>query len=102
LDSAYPRHDLSDDILYKRAEIAIKMKEYSRAITLLEQLLKEYGSGIWGDNALYTQAQIHERYLNKPTEAVDLYTKLLLEYSGSFFTTEARKKIRLLRGEQIN
>jgi len=102
LDSAYPRHDLSDDILYKRAEIAIKMKEYSRAVTILEQLLKEYGSGIWGDNALFMQAQIHERYLNKPTEAVDLYTKLLLEYSGSFFTTEARKKIRLLRGEQIN
>lgn len=102
LELAYPRHDLSDDILYKRAEIAIKGKDFLKAITILEQLLKEYGSGIWGDNALYALAQIHERYMNKPTEAIDLYTKLLLEYSGSFFTTEARKKIRLLRGEQIN
>jgi tetratricopeptide (TPR) repeat protein len=102
INSLYPRHELDDDILFKRGEIYISNKQYSEAITNFELTLKEHGSGIWGDNALFMIAQLQEKYLGLPDKAKESYTRLLTEYPGSFFCTEARRRIRFLRGEQIN
>jgi tetratricopeptide (TPR) repeat protein len=102
INSLYPRHELDDDILFKRGEINISNKQYTQALTNFEQILKEHGSGIWGDNALFMIAQLQEKYLGLPDSAKESYTKLLTDYPGSFFCTEARRRIRFLRGEQIN
>jgi tetratricopeptide (TPR) repeat protein len=51
IDKEYPRHSLADDILYKRAEISYRQRDYAQAVKYLQQLLNEHGSDILGDNA---------------------------------------------------
>lgn len=101
IDLLYPRHALTDDVLYKRAEICIKQRNYSKATGYLEQLLKEHGSGILGDNALYTLAYITEVNLADREQAKKLYEQFINTYPGSFFITEVRKQYRVLRGDNL-
>ena len=44
-------------------------------------------------------AELNENQLNNPEEAKVLYQKLLIEYPGSLFVVEARKRFRELRGD---
>lgn len=97
----YPRHALSDDVLLKRAQIAQQQRQYDQAVSYLQQLLKEHGSDILGDNALFLLADITQNQLKDADAAKKLYERLLQEYPGSFFTTEARKRYRTLRGDAL-
>ncbi|MFI5222014.1 MAG: tetratricopeptide repeat protein [Bacteroidia bacterium] len=98
----YPRHPLDDDILYKRAQIFLKKKNYQKACDYLRQLLNEHGSDILGDNALFLLATITEKNLNDKPGAMKLYEEFIEKYPGSFFLTEVRKRYRSLRGDQLN
>jgi outer membrane protein assembly factor BamD (BamD/ComL family) len=40
--------------------------------------------------------------LNNKEKAMELYQQLLMDYPGSLFTTEARKRFRQLRGDYNN
>lgn len=96
----YPKHELTDDVMYKRAEIALKEKKFSGAIQLFKQVYDEHGSDILGDNALFMIADIYESKLNNPEEAKRYYELFIEKYPGSFFLTEVRKRYRALRGDQ--
>jgi tetratricopeptide (TPR) repeat protein len=98
----YPRHTLDDEILYKRAEIFLKKRDYTKSCAYLEQLIKENGSDILGDNALFLLATITEKNLNDKPKAMKLYEEFIEKYPGSFFLVEARKRFRSLRGDQLN
>jgi predicted Zn-dependent protease len=102
INQEYPRHSLSDDILLKRAEISLKEQNYKQCVTYLNQLLKEHGSDILGDNALFMLADITEHQLNDAEGAKKLYEEFLANYPGSFFTAEVRKRYRALRGDVLN
>jgi predicted Zn-dependent protease len=102
IDRTYPRHALADDILMKRAEISAKNKEYVQSVAYLNQLLKEHGTDILGDNALFMLADITEHKLQDKEGAKKLYEDFLSTYPGSFFTTEVRKRFRALRGDVLN
>ncbi|MES2691775.1 MAG: tetratricopeptide repeat protein [Bacteroidota bacterium] len=95
----YPKHELTDDIVFKRAEIAMKQKNYAEGARLFEQLYKEHGSGILGDNALFYLADTYESKLNNKELAKKYYEEFIEKYSGSFFLTEVRKRYRALRGD---
>lgn len=97
----YNRHALDDDILLKRAQICMQQNQWSDAINFLEQLIREHGTGIWGDNALFMLADIHEIKLKDALKAKQLYEQLLDQYPGSFFQTEVRKRYRNLRGDLL-
>ncbi|MCE2787319.1 MAG: tetratricopeptide repeat protein [Bacteroidota bacterium] len=101
IDLLFPRHALADDVLFKRSEICIKQRNYSKATGYLEQLLKEHGSGILGDNALYTLAYITEVNLADREQAKKLYEQFMNTFPGSFFITEVRKRYRALRGDNL-
>lgn len=102
INTMYPKHALDDDIIYKRAEIAMKQKDYSKAAGLFEQVVKEHGTGILGDNALFMLADLNESKLNNKAEAMKLYEQFIEKYPGSFFLTEVRKRYRALRGDAVN
>ena len=46
-------------------------------------------------------AQLFELILEDKVKALELYEKLFLQYSGSTFSVEARKRFRILRGDEI-
>jgi predicted Zn-dependent protease len=102
IEKEYPRHSLADDILIKRAQINYKSGNYQQSVTYLNQLLKEHGTDILGDNALFMLADITEHKLNDKAAAQKLYEDFLTQYPGSFFTAEVRKRFRALRGDVIN
>jgi predicted Zn-dependent protease len=102
IDAEYPRHSLADDILMKRAEISYKNRDYAQSVKYLNLLLKEHGSDILGDNALFMLADITEYKLNDKEGAKKLYEDFLAAYPGSFFTAEVRKRFRALRGDVMN
>ncbi|MBC7381385.1 MAG: tetratricopeptide repeat protein [Bacteroidia bacterium] len=98
----FPKHELSDDIAFKKAEIFFKQKDYLKAASFYKIVVDEYGSDILGDNALYQLARLNQYQLNNLEEAKKLYEKFITDYPGSFFLTACRIQYRLLRGDQLN
>ena len=66
---------------------------------MLERIVKDYQYDILADNALFKRAELQAEALNNKDLAMKLYQQLLLDFPGSLFTTEARKRYRQLRGD---
>lgn len=98
----FPNHALSDDILYKKAQLAIKHGKYTDAANFYESIIKNYGSDILGDDALFKLADLNENQFKNTDKARELYQQLLEQYPGSLYVVEARKRFRKLRGDTIN
>ncbi|MCF8426263.1 MAG: tetratricopeptide repeat protein [Bacteroidia bacterium] len=98
----FPKHRLSDDILFKKAEIYYRKKDYSVAANFFQRVVDEHGTDILGDNALYKLARINQYDLKNSETAKKLYEKFIDTYPGSFYLTDCRKQFRLLRGDLIN
>ena len=97
----YPNNELEDDVEYLKAQIYFKKQEYQKAAEMYQLILDKYKEEIKADNALFELAQLNEIQLNNKEKAKELYEKLFIEYSGSTFAVEARKRFRILRGDKI-
>lgn len=102
INTLYPNHALADDILYKKAQIELKHAKYTEAAALYENILKNYGEDILGDDALFKLADLNENQFKNSDKAKELYQQLLEKYPGSLYVVEARKRFRRLRGDSIN
>lgn len=98
----FPEHTLADDILMKKAQIAMKQGRYKDAAEFYQKVVSDYGTEIFGDDAQFTLAELHEKYLNDTEKAKLAYQDLMINYPGSVYVTEARKRFRKLRGDGIN
>ncbi len=98
----YPNHSLADDILYKKASIALKTNNYDTAALYYQQIIDDYSFGILGDDALFKLAKLYEAHLNEHEKAQALYKQLLEKHTASLYVIEARKRYRELRGDAIN
>jgi tetratricopeptide (TPR) repeat protein len=101
ITTIYPEHSLEDDVFYSKAQIHMKKREYQDAIGFYEKIIEKYPEEIRADNALFEMAQLFELILEDKVKALELYEKLFLQYSGSTFSVEARKRFRILRGDEI-
>jgi tetratricopeptide (TPR) repeat protein len=90
-------HSLSDDILMKRAEIALKRGKIEDALEYLERIYTLHTDELLADDALYLAARINEEQLNRPFAAIALYEQLILEHPSSLHVTDARRRFRELR-----
>ncbi|MBA3704497.1 MAG: tetratricopeptide repeat protein [Bacteroidetes bacterium] len=102
LDKTFPNHALADDVLYKKAEIVLKHAKYVEAAGFYEAILKEHGSDILADDALFKLADLNENQFKNLDKAKELYQQLLEKYPASLYVVEARKRFRKLRGDSIN
>ncbi len=101
LATAFPEHSLQDDILYLKARIWDKQRNYDKAIPLYQEVADKFKEDIRADNALYALAQIYELKLNDLEKAKEIYEKIFLDYSGSVYAVDARKRFRILRGDKL-
>lgn len=97
----YPEHSLEDDILYQKANLHYKLKDMEAAKILYRKVYENFPEEIRADNSLMKLAEIIELHDNKPQEAMALYEKLFVDFSSSTFAVEARKRYRVLRGDNI-
>jgi tetratricopeptide (TPR) repeat protein len=102
INTLFPNHALADDILYKKAQLELKHAKYVEAAALYEDILKNYGDDILGDDALFKLADLNENQFKNIEKAKELYQQLLEKYPGSLYVVEARKRFRKLRGDNIN
>ncbi len=102
LNKTYPNHALADDILYKKAQIALKHADYTKAAAYYDTIVKKYGDDILGDDALFKLAEITENQFKNLDKAKEMYQQLLEKYPASMYVTEARKRFRKLRGDLVN
>lgn len=92
LQAQFSGHSLTDDILYKKAEIFETLGKDTLAKPLYQEILDKHYSDILADNALMALANLYVKEDN-PEKAMELYTQLLVDFPDSFFTTDARRKI---------
>jgi tetratricopeptide (TPR) repeat protein len=97
----FPQHSLTDELLWLKAKIYLKMGDYQSAVATLEKITTTYPDDILGDDALYTLGIIYEEDLKDNAKAMETYQKFMIKYPGSIFTVEARKRFRLLRGDKL-
>ena len=95
-------HPIFDEVLLKKAEIKIKQREFEMAAEYLTEIVEDYSYEITADNALFLLAELNEKQFNDKDKAMELYQKLMQDYSASLFTAEARKRYRHLRGDFVN
>lgn len=101
LMAAFPEHALEDDVLYLKSKVYRKKREYERAAEILQKIIDNYPESIRADNAIFQLAGLYENHLDDLEKAQALYETLFIDYSGSTFAVEARKKYRELRGDEV-
>ena len=99
LGNIYSEHGLKDDILYLKAKLFEKKRDYKSAETLYQEIIDTFPEEIRADNSMYFLARLYEHQLNDIEKAKALYERLFMEYTDSTFAIEARKRFRELRGD---
>jgi tetratricopeptide (TPR) repeat protein len=102
INSNFPGHSLSDDILFVKARIKIAQSNFTDAVDLLETLAVAFSFDILADNAWYQLGNLYEFRLNNPEKALACYQTILEKYSSSVFLVDARREFRRLRGDKNN
>lgn len=97
----FPEHSLIDDIYYTKAQIYKKLQQPEKAIEMYNLIIEKYKDEIRADNAIYEMARMYDYQLNDTAKAQELYFKLFTEYTGSTFVVDARKRYRILRGDNM-
>jgi tetratricopeptide (TPR) repeat protein len=97
----YPFHSLADEMLMRKGKAMEMQGKWQDAIDYYEDVLKFHPKDILADDALFRIADIKETILGEKEQALDYYKRLLLDYKSSLFGAEARKRVRILRGDQF-
>lgn len=98
----YPAHPLTDEIYMMKAGMLYKFAQFEMAKELYQKVLDFHFKDITADDALFRLAEMNERYFNDTAKAMELYERLIIDYPGSLYVIEARKRFRALRGDTIN
>ena len=93
---------LVDDIWMLEAEYFISKKMFAQATQRLESLVAKYPREVLTDKALFLLGELYEKNPSDTEKAKEVYMKILQNFKDSVYTSEARKRIRWLRGENTN
>ena len=101
INLVYPNNSLADDILMSKSKIFTKTGDITKAINVLKELVENFNTSIWNDDALFTLAELFEKNVKDNEQAKTYYQKLINDHPGSMYAAEARKRFRTLRGDNI-
>jgi tetratricopeptide (TPR) repeat protein len=93
----FPEHTLEDDVLYSKAQIYQKLRKTDLTIKMYNEIIDRFKEEIRADDALYELAQLYDKNLKQPQNALPLYEKIFLDYSGSTYAVDARNRYRELK-----
>jgi tetratricopeptide (TPR) repeat protein len=93
---------LEEEVLFLQAKTYLKIQNFEKTLELLTLLENKNALGIYADDAAFMIATITEEKLKQIDKAMELYNQFLVKYSGSIYTSEARKRLRILRGDILN
>lgn len=92
---------IEDEALLKLGELYEANGDYEKAVESYLALIEFYNEDILADDAHYRLAKLYEIKLNQPQKAKEYYELLIFNFEDSIYFLEARKKYRMLRGDEI-
>ncbi|MFT5779519.1 MAG: tetratricopeptide (TPR) repeat protein [Crocinitomicaceae bacterium] len=95
----FPAHSLGDEILLKKAHSMQLKGEWTKAVEVLQELLKFHGEDILADDALFELGDIYQNNLLDPEKAKEYYMQILFNHKDSLYGEEARKRVQQMRGD---
>jgi len=98
----YEFHSVTDEVYWLLSKLELESGHEENAVTYLDQILASYKYDILSDDAAFKKAEIYDYHLKDLEKAKQLYQEFLVQYPGSIFIAEARKRFRFLRGDLVN
>ncbi|MBI2429147.1 MAG: tetratricopeptide repeat protein [Ignavibacteriales bacterium] len=95
----YSAAPLADDALLKKAEYQIQLRQFNQALASYRKLLDDFKLSTEKDKTYFRMGELYQMYLNDKQNAIKSYEVILEKYPFSLFVEEARKRIRMLRGD---
>ena len=92
---------LADESLMHVGNILALLQRYQEAITAFERLMNNFPESLVLDQALMNIGQTYQNGLHDKIKAMAAYQQVLEKYPNSIYVSEARKRIRILRGDNI-
>ncbi|MGD1044117.1 MAG: tetratricopeptide repeat protein [Bacteroidota bacterium] len=92
---------LVDDAMMKIGELYLLLKRPNEAMRAFSFIADSIQLSILKDRAQFRIAEICQTVLNNKSQAIDAYEKLLSQFPNSLYAEESRKRIRLLRGDNL-
>lgn len=83
------------------SELYILLGDYSNALAQLVYITDQKDKTIYGDKALFRQAEIYLFGINDPIKANQLFEKLFVDYPQSLLITESRKIINKIKKNNL-
>ncbi|MCX7862524.1 MAG: tetratricopeptide repeat protein [Bacteroidales bacterium] len=97
--SAYSLHD---DALLKKADIYSSFKKFDISVALYDSVIQRFGREVSAPQAAYRLANLYQYTLNNKELAKKYLEIIFNNYPGSFYSNEARRRFRILRGDIID
>ena len=92
---------LIDETLIQIGSAYTQMRRYKDAASMYERLAAEYPESIVLDQSLIQLGQIYALGLKDIPRAIAAYEQLLEKFPNSIYVSEARKRVRELRGDTL-
>ncbi|WP_242404057.1 tetratricopeptide repeat protein [Formosa agariphila] len=105
LDTLLKNHasePISEQALYKQAQLFETQKVYDKAENNYLLLIANHKDGLLTDDAYIALAQLYNTTLNLPEKAKPLYEYIIFNFEGSIYFVESRAQYRKLRGDDLN
>ncbi len=102
ITTQFPSHSLVDEIKMLKASMYMKQGNYEEAQKLYQQVVDLHFADITADDALFKLAEMNQYIFINNAKAMELYEKLIIDFPGSLYVVEARKRFRELRGDALN
>jgi tetratricopeptide (TPR) repeat protein len=93
---------IEDEVLLKLGELYEKTEQYAKAEASYLKLIEFYNDDILADDAHFRLAKLYQNKLQQPDKAKELYEQIIFNFADSILFLDARKKYRLLRGDELN
>ena len=98
ISKTFSFNSLADDVDFRKATILQKQGKFAEAAVLLETIVKDHSWEILADDALFQLANLYQNQLNRKTEAMELYKKMMTDFPGSVYVVDSRTEYRKLQG----
>jgi tetratricopeptide (TPR) repeat protein len=77
-------------------------RQFDKALAELDQIFKTKASDLYLDDALYFSGIIYAEQKKDKEKAMEYFLSLIKEKPGSVYIADARKRLRILRGDFAN
>jgi TolA-binding protein len=98
---ANPKSEIVEEILINIGDIYSMMNRFTDAIAVYEKLKNDFPESIMSDKSQMKIAAVYQLGLKENDKAIATYQKLLEQFPNSIYVSEARRRIRELRGENL-